>query len=112
MQEVRRAAAIRRGEDDVQPDVERLPGVAHGDGVAGECVQLLDALEAVVDEERLRGQGVVRVHALLDAAPHVVVLECQAVGAFGRLDHAVLAVPDLRPAAGGIYWAIGHGAVQ
>ena len=45
-------------------------------------------------------------------APHVVVPEGQAVVALERLDHAVLAVPYLRPAAGGINGAIGHRAVK
>ena len=68
--------------------------------------------EAVIDEEGTGGQCVVRVHALLDAAPHVVVPEGQAVCPIVRLDHPVLAIPYLRPAAGGVHWAVGHRAVQ
>ena len=112
MQEVRRAVGVGRRKDDVQPDIERLPGVAHGDRVVVQRVQLLNALEAVIDEERPGSQGVVRVHALLHSSSHVVVLERQAVISLVRLDHAVLAVPDLRPAAGGVHGAVGHGAVQ
>ena len=49
VEEVRGAAGVLRGENDVQADVEGLPGVAQGDGVVVEGVQLLHALEAVVD---------------------------------------------------------------
>ena len=86
--------------------------MAHGDGVVIQPVQLLDALEAVVHEERPRGQRIAGVDALLHSSSHVVVLQCQAVGALGRLDHAVLAVPDLRPAAGRIDGAVRHAAVK
>ena len=85
--------------------------MAHDDGVAVQGVQLLDALEAVVDEIRLGCQGVPGIDAFLDAAAHVVVLECQAVGSLGRLDHAVLGVPDLRPAGGRVHGAVRHAAV-
>ena len=112
MEEIRCPVVIRSGKDDIQPDVERLPSVAHRHGVVGERIQLLDALEAVVHEEDLRGQRVAGVHALLDAAAKIVVLEGQAVRALAGLDHAVLAVPDLSPAACGVHGAVGHRAVQ
>ena len=86
--------------------------MAHRDGVAVQAVQLLDALEAVVDVMRLRDQGAARVHASLDAASHVVVFEDQAVAALVGLGQAVLAVPELRPAACRVRGAIGHAAVQ
>ena len=40
MQEIRRAVAFRGGEDDIQPDVERLPGVALQNRIAVQAVQL------------------------------------------------------------------------
>lgn len=46
------------GENDIQTDIKRLPYVAHHDRIVVQCVEFLDALEAVVDEERLRGQSV------------------------------------------------------
>ena len=112
MEETACSAGVCGSEDDIQPCFERLPGVAHEDGVAIEPVQLLDALEAVVHEERPGNQRIPRIHGLLDAAPHVVVLEGQAVGSLVRLDHAVLAVPDLRPAGGRVHGAVCHAAVQ
>ena len=112
MEEEGRAIGIGRRQNHVQPDVGRLPGVAHRDGVAVEPIHLLDALEAVVDEEGLRCQGVVRIHALLHSSSHVVVLECQAVCPLVGLDHAVLAVPYLRLAACRINGTVGHRAVQ
>ena len=112
MEEIRCPVGVRGGEDDVRPDVGRLPGVAPDDRVAVQPVQLLDALEAVVDVMRLRDQGAARVHASLDAASHVVVFEDQAVAALVGLGQAVLAVPELRPAACRVRGAVGHAAVQ
>ena len=112
MEEVRSSNAIRGCKDDVQPHIERLPGMAHQKRIAIQAVQLLDALEAVVDEECLENQGVAGVHALLDAASHVVVPEGQAVVAPVCLDHAVLSVPDLRPAVRRVNRAVGHAAIQ
>ncbi len=112
MEEIRCAIGVGRRQDDVQPDIERLPCVAHQNGVAVQSIQFLDALEAVVHEERPGGQGVAGIDALLDSASHVVVLEGQAVGSLVRLDHAVLAVPDLCPAAGRIHRAVGHAAIE
>ena len=86
--------------------------MSHEDGVVVQRVQLLDALEAVVDEERPGSQNIIGIDALLDASPHVVVPEGQAVGPLERLDHAVLAVPDLRPAACRVHGAVGHRSVQ
>ena len=69
-------------------------------------------MDAYIDEEGLRCQGVVRILALLHSSSHVVVLEGQAVCPLVRLDHAVLAVPYLRPAACRINGTVGHRAVQ
>ena len=112
MEEVGGACCVRGGENDIQTDIEGLPGVAPQHCIAGKAVQLLDALEAVVDIERFGCQDVAGIDALLDAAAHVVVLEGQAVAALESLDHAVLAVPDLRPAASGVHGTIGHGSVK
>ena len=113
MEEICCPIAIRRRKDDIQPYVERLPYVPHGDdGVAVQRIKFLDALEAVIEEERLGSQSVAGIHALLDSAPHIVVLECQAVRALVGLDHTVLAVPYLRPAACRINGTVGHRAVQ
>ena len=112
VEEIRCPVGVRGGEDDVRPDVGRLPGVAPDDRVAVQPVQLLDAPEAVVDVMRLRDQGAARVHAPLDAASHVVVFEDQAVAALVGLGQAVLAVPELRPAACRVRGAVGHAAVQ
>jgi hypothetical protein len=49
VEEIGGSIGVRRGENHVQADVEGLPGVAQGDGVVVEGVQLLHALEAVVD---------------------------------------------------------------
>ena len=112
VEEEGRAVGVGRRKNHVRPDIGRLPGVAPDDGVAVQPVQLLDALEAVVDVMRLRDQGAVRIHAPLDAAAHVVVFEGQPVGPPVRLHQAVLAVPVLRPAACRVRGAIGHAAVQ
>ena len=60
VEEIRCPVGVRGGEDDVRPDVGRLPGVAPDDRVAVQPVQLLDAPEAVVDVMRLRYQGAAR----------------------------------------------------
>ena len=112
VEEVGGACCVRGGEDNVQTDIEGLPGMAHCYCVVVQCVQLLDALEAVVDIERFGCQDVAGIDALLDPPPHVVVLEGQAVAALESLDHPVLAVPCLCPAASGVHGTIGHGAVK
>ncbi len=86
--------------------------MAQGGGVVVEGVQLLHALEAIIDVQGPGGQGVIGIDALLDSSPHVVVFEGQAVAALIGLHHAVLAVPDLRPAGGRVHGAVGHGTVQ
>ena len=53
VEEIRCPIVIRSREDDIQSDVERLPGMAHGNGVAIEPIQFLYTLEAVIDEEGL-----------------------------------------------------------
>jgi hypothetical protein len=49
VEEIGGSIGVRRGENHIQPDVEGLPYMAQVDGVAVEGVQLLHALEAVVD---------------------------------------------------------------
>ena len=79
--------AIGSCEDDIQSCIEWLPGVAQGDDAVVQRIQLLDALEAIVNEKGPGSQDVARVHALLDSSSHVVVLEGQAVAAPVCLDH-------------------------
>ena len=86
--------------------------MAHYNNISIKCIQFLYALEAVIDEERPGSQSVVGIDAFLDTTSLIVILEGQAVGAPVRLDHAVLAVPELRPAAGRVHGAVGHRAVQ
>ena len=112
VQEIRHAVAFCGGKNDIQTDIEWLPGVAHRDGVAVQAVQLLDALEAIIDEERPGSQSVVGIDAFLDTTSLVVILEGQAVCPLVRLDHAVLAVPELRPAGVPVHRAVGYRAVQ
>jgi len=103
---------IHHLEDYIQACLEGLPGVAAQGGVVIRTIEFLDEFEAIVDEFEVGGQGLAVVDLLLDAAALVVVLELQAVIAFPGLDHAVFAVPDLRPAGGGVDGAVGHGAVE
>ena len=79
--------AIGSCEDDIQSCIEWLPGVEQGEDAVVQRIQLLDALEAIVDEKGPGSQDVARVHALLDSSSHVVVLEGQAVAAPVCLDH-------------------------
>ncbi len=58
------------------------------------------------------GQSLPVVDLFLHSSPHVIVLESQAFGSLGCLDHAVFAVPDFRPSCGGIDGTVGHRAVK
>ena len=112
MEEARSSISCRGRQDNIQPHFERLPSMAHQDRIAVQRIQLLDTLEAVVDETSLGGQGVAGIDAFLDTTSLVVILESQAVCPLVRLDHPVLAVPYLRPGRVRVHRAVGHGAVQ
>ena len=92
-------AVIRHRKRRVKPGRFRVPDKGHGHCVIVQRVQHLNQLVAVIDEFFMFRQYVRGVDLLLEAAPHVVVVELKPRVAVLRRNQAVFTVPAVAPAA-------------